>query len=193
MAAHQALAVLDELAEELKLVTEPLVLVLLRRRQQLQLVQPLTRLGEIANQRPSVLSTLAHAGLPSVLCLQIPEPRDGCPQSTHFAPFGSWGQDRLPAHPAQWRSMISMKSTKQRARPGVAGERGSYLAPGVAPRSRAIWMSRVWSRVRVGLSTISSTTVRSGSVTHRRMAAATSSGSIMVARAASSGGSGRLS
>ena len=54
-------------------------------------------------------------------------------------------------------------------------------------------MSRLWSRVRVGLRTISSTTVRAGNVTQRRMACATSSGSIMVARALSSGGSGRLS
>src|SRR5438093_1288192 len=45
----------------------------------------------------------------------------------------------------------------------------------------------------VGLMTIYSITVRGGSVTHSMMARATSSGSIIVARAAASGLSGRLS
>src|SRR5262249_42365552 len=61
------------------------------------------------------------------------------------------------------------------------------------PRSRATARSALRSRWMVGLRIISSMTVRGGSVTQSRMAAATSSGCIIVARARASGTSGRLS
>jgi hypothetical protein len=64
VAADQALAVLDELAEKLQAVTEPLVLALLRRHQQLQRAQSLTHLSEIARW-PSRLFTLVHVCLHS--------------------------------------------------------------------------------------------------------------------------------
>src|SRR5437773_1827549 len=77
--------------------------------------------------------------------------------------------------------------------PGSAMTAAPYGPPGGAPARLAAAMSALMSRGIVGLMTISSITVRAGSVTHRRIARATSSACIIVARAFASGGSGRFS
>src|SRR5882724_1716455 len=100
VAAHQALAVLDELAEEFQVVAQALVLALLRRRHLLQRVHPLTRLDEIAHLRASALSTLVH--------VYLPEAKIGC-----------------SAHPAQWSSMASMEGNERRGTGPSARTAGS--------------------------------------------------------------------